>query len=141
MIILLRIFAKIKRDSMKALLLAGPIVLIFVVIFGAFGAHALKNILSSYGVSIYEKATIYQLFHGLALLVLPLLVNQSIMSATNAKLIMLTMLAGIVIFSGSLYILAITNIKWFGAITPIGGTLLILAWALWIKAIMRSTVP
>jgi len=126
---------------MKTLLLAGPIVLVLVVIFGAFGAHALKNILSSYGVSIYEKATIYQLFHGLALLILPLLVYQSIISATSAKFIMLTMLAGIIIFSGSLYLLAITNIKWLGAITPIGGTLLIVAWALWIKAVIKSTLP
>ena len=96
------------------------------VLLGAFGAHGLKNILISYDtVEIYNKAVLYQVFHTLALLII------GILEIISEKIFFITGISftfGIIIFSGSLYILSITNIKWLGAITPIGGLCFIVGW-------------
>jgi uncharacterized membrane protein YgdD (TMEM256/DUF423 family) len=96
------------------------------VALGAFGAHSLKNTLDDYGRSIYEKAVLYQMFHTMALFVVGLieLFNKEIsLSAAGWGF-----LVGIVLFSGSLYLLAVTGIKWLGAITPFGGVAFLLGW-------------
>ena len=90
---------------------------------GAFGAHGLKEILTQNGTTtIWEKAVFYHFIHAVMLFVLagrkPL-----------AVCAWWSFLAGIVIFSGSLYLLAVTNLKWLGAITPIGGVSLLAGWA------------
>ena len=89
---------------------------------GAFGAHGLKNILiNNETTDIYNKAVLYQMFHTLILLFLGLYqeLGKNIHMLTGLSFVL-----GILIFSGSLYILSITNIKWLGAITPIGGAFL-----------------
>lgn len=94
------------------------------VALGAFGAHGLEPVLEANGtVAIWEKAVFYHAVHAIALLAL---------AASGHIGPWLTWLwsGGILIFSGSLYILAITGITWLGAITPIGGTALIIGWAL-----------
>jgi uncharacterized membrane protein YgdD (TMEM256/DUF423 family) len=96
------------------------------VALGAFGAHSLKSTLDDYGRSIYEKAVLYQMFHTMALFVVGLieLFNKEIsLSAAGWGF-----LVGIVLFSGSLYLLAVTGIKWLGAITPFGGVAFLLGW-------------
>jgi uncharacterized membrane protein YgdD (TMEM256/DUF423 family) len=95
------------------------------VALGAFGAHGLKNLLEQNGTTaIWEKAVFYQFIHTVILFVL----------AGRAPLRMgpwVSFLIGIIIFSGSLYLLAITNIKWLGAITPFGGLSFLVGW-LWL---------
>ncbi|MDQ6621893.1 MAG: DUF423 domain-containing protein [Verrucomicrobiota bacterium] len=90
---------------------------------GAFGAHSLKPMLEAHGtLDAWNKAVLYQLVHAVALLALALHgpVNRG---ACNL------LLAGIVIFSGSLYLLALTHIRWLGAITPLGGLCFLAGWA------------
>ena len=97
-----------------------------VVIMGAFGAHALNDILDDYGKSIYNKAVLYHMFHSIALLILGLI--NKILPEIPLSISGWSFLVGIILISGSLYILAITGIKSLGMITPIGGILFIIGW-------------
>ena len=97
-----------------------------VVIMGAFGAHVLNDILDDYGKSIYNKAVLYHMFHSIALLLLGLI--NTIQPEISLNISGWSFLFGIILFSGSLYILAITGIKPMGMITPIGGILFIIGW-------------
>ena len=104
------------------------------VILGAFGAHALKQMLSEKSLGIFETAVRYQLYHVFALLVTGILYREF----TNNLLLWAGRLfiTGIVLFSGSLYVLTFINtaehenFKWIGAITPLGGVCFIVAWIL-----------
>ncbi len=104
-----------------------------VVALGAFGAHALKNVLDSYGREIYEKAVLYQMFHTLALLALGLLQrqNETLALAPAGWLF----LSGVILFCGSLYALALTGMKGLGAVTPFGGLAFLLGW-LWLAYLL-----
>ena len=99
-----------------------------VVIMGAFGAHALNEILDDYGKSIYNKAVLYHMFHSIAILILGLI--NKIQPEIQLSMAGWSFVFGIILFSGSLYILAITGIKSLGMITPIGGILFIIGWVL-----------
>lgn len=99
------------------------------VALGAFGAHALKATLGVYGKDIYEKAVHYQMFHTIALLVVGVLQNQSPHLALQPAA--LGFLCGIILFSGSLYVLAVTGVTWLGAVTPLGGLSFLFGW-LWL---------
>lgn len=105
------------------------------VALGAFGAHSLKNILNEYGKSIYEKAVLYQMFHSMALLAVGVL--QHLYKEIYFTPAGFGFLTGIVLFSGSLYVLAISGVKWLGAITPIGGLGFLFGWAWLIFAMSR----
>ena len=96
------------------------------VAFGAFGAHSLKNILDEYGRSIYEKAVLYQMFHTMALLAVGLI--QHFAKETSFSGAGWGFFIGIILFSGSLYLLAVTGIKWLGGITPVGGVAFLFGW-------------
>jgi uncharacterized membrane protein YgdD (TMEM256/DUF423 family) len=92
------------------------------VALGAFGAHALKGTLEANGMAdVWNKAVFYHFVHAIALLVLA-----TLPAASRAAWALL--LAGVVIFSGSLYVLALTNVKWIGAITPVGGLCFLAGW-------------
>lgn len=94
------------------------------VALGAFGAHGLKPVLEANGtLDAWNKAVLYHLAHAIALLALAL------QGANRGALCLL--LAGVVVFSGSLYLLAITNMRWLGAITPLGGLCFLAGW-LWL---------
>ncbi|NDC23157.1 MAG: DUF423 domain-containing protein, partial [Proteobacteria bacterium] len=93
-----------------------------------FGAHGLKNTFDEYSMGVYQTAVEYQFWHSLALLAVGILSR-----TTNPPLLKYSGCAfstGIVIFSGSLYLLAFTKIKWLGAITPIGGMSFMVGWVL-----------
>ncbi|HQT81702.1 MAG: DUF423 domain-containing protein [Ferrovum sp. 37-45-19] len=92
------------------------------VLMGAFGAHALQHRLSVEAQGWWQTAVHYQMVHALALLALGASRISGIERATTALII------GIVIFSGSLYALALTNVHWLGAITPIGGLFMMAGW-------------
>lgn len=113
---------------LKTGILLGSFFAFTTIVLGAFGAHSLKDQLNEYGKSIYEKAVLYQMFHSLGILFVALL-DRYIETVTFSLSIWL-FAGGILLFSGSLYILAISQIKWLGAITPIGGILFIIGWAL-----------
>lgn len=100
------------------------IALALAVMLGAFGAHGLRNRLDAYGMGIWEKAVFYHFIHALGMLIVPLL------APANASRVAWLLLAGICIFSGSLYLLAVTGIRALGAVTPIGGLSFIAAWLL-----------
>lgn len=100
------------------------------IVFGAFGAHALKTLLPIEQLTSFETAVKYQMYHALFLLFLS---NTIIINEKTKKTILNLTVAGVLLFSGSIYILATMpvtgiNFKPFGIITPIGGTLLIAAW-------------
>jgi len=93
------------------------------VVLGAFGAHGLQQLLAGNGTAaIWEKAVFYHFIHAVMLF---LLAERKVVPAVAWW----SFLAGIVIFSGSLYLLAVTNLRWLGAITPIGGLSFIVGWA------------
>lgn len=111
----------------KVFLISGAALAFLSVALGAFGAHSLKGILSDYGSSIWEKAVFYHIIHALALLLTGIL--QNLFKTQNFNFTGYAFIAGIVLFSGSLYILAITQIKTFGIITPFGGLSFLAGWA------------
>jgi uncharacterized membrane protein YgdD (TMEM256/DUF423 family) len=113
---------------LKIGLISGSLFALLSIIFGAFGAHALKEHLSAYSSSIYEKAVLYQMFHALGILLVTILGNQ--IESINFASSIYCFVLGIILFSGSLYILAITDMKWLGVITPIGGIFFIIGWFL-----------
>lgn len=97
------------------------------VAIGAFGAHGLKPLLLEHGrLETFETAVKYQFYHTLAIFGLGILMLKY--PDRNFKNSALSMIVGIVIFSGSLYVLCLTNIAVLGAITPIGGLMFILGW-------------
>ncbi len=97
------------------------------VALGAFGAHALKTRLDAYALTVYETAVQYQFYHSLALLAVALyLMHQP--QAALARSAGWLFVAGMVLFSGSLYVLAFSGVKWLGAITPLGGLCFIAGW-------------
>jgi len=96
------------------------------VAFGAFAAHALKNLLSAGLLEVFQTGVEYQAMHALALLAVGLLGRDGRSGAL--MLAGWAFATGILLFSGSLYILALTDIRWLGAITPFGGTAFLLGW-------------
>ncbi|GAB2997217.1 DUF423 domain-containing protein [uncultured Cyclobacterium sp.] len=100
------------------------------VIFGAFGAHALEEMLVSTGrLDTYETAVSYHFYHSLALLMVGILSLQ-FPDKKRINYSALFFIAGILIFSGSLYILCLSQVTWLGAITPLGGLSFILGWVM-----------
>jgi len=106
------------------------------VALGAFGAHSLKDILDEYGRSIYEKAVLYQMFHTMALFAVGLL--QHFNKKTSFSIAGWGFFVGIILFSGSLYLLAATSIKWLGAITPMGGIAFLFGWFWLVVSIFKT---
>lgn len=98
------------------------------VIFGAFGAHGLRDRLDSYSTNVYEKAVLYHFFHALGLLFVSLMPKLGYLTARQTGWVCGLLLAGIVLFSGSLYVLAVTRIQTLGIITPFGGLAFIGGW-------------
>ena len=118
-------------------IIIGALTMAIGVAFGAIGAHALKDLLNDYQLTLWNKGVFYQLIHGLGLLLISLLSLNN--SAFRLKWVLRLMLVGIVFFSGSLYTIAINNgvlgevlfVKYLMIpITPIGGSLLVISWLL-----------
>lgn len=96
---------------------------------GAFATHALREKFSERALDIFETAARYQMYHVLALLVVALLISQTEFSQPSLVVAGWAFIIGIVIFSGSLYALSLTDIKVLGAITPLGGLAFIIGWS------------
>ncbi len=121
---------------MKTILVTAAVSLALAVIIGAFGAHGLKSRLSPEMMDIYKTGVEYHFYHALGLLLVGILSVQMPSSLMNLSALLLFL--GIVIFSGSLYVLAVSGIKWLGAITPIGGLCFIAGWILLVLAILKK---
>jgi uncharacterized membrane protein YgdD (TMEM256/DUF423 family) len=107
------------------------------VLLGAFGAHALKDHLSPEMLAVYHSAVEYQFYHAFGLLVVGISTN----STPNSRLLRWSgalMISGIVLFSGSLYLLSVTGTHWLGAVTPFGGIAFVAAWACLIAAVLKQ---
>ena len=105
------------------------------VALGAFGAHGLRQRLSPDMLAIFETGVRYHVYHALALLAVAWVADKNPESFANAAGWTFTL--GIVVFSGSLYILSISGIRWLGAVTPLGGVALLVGWALLFLAAAR----
>jgi uncharacterized membrane protein YgdD (TMEM256/DUF423 family) len=111
--------------------------MLLAVAMGAFGAHALKKTLTSELMAIYETAVHYHFYHALGLLVVGVLASR-LPDTALLRGSGLLMVAGLLLFSGSLYALSLSGIRWLGAITPMGGTAFLLAWLLLLIAVIRA---
>ncbi|MFO7800354.1 DUF423 domain-containing protein [Rhodohalobacter sp.] len=112
----------------KSLLIIGSIFMAFAVAFGAFGAHIVQDMLTPERFEVYKTGVEYHFYHAIGLLLIGVAsfhLEKSAWLIWSSRLIII----GILIFSGSLYILTLTNTGWLGAITPLGGVAFILGWS------------
>lgn len=114
----------------KKIILIAAIIGAVAIVLGAFGAHALKKVLSDSQLNTFEVGVRYQMYHALFLM---LIVNLNYISLKDKTIIMYLVIIGVILFSGSIYLLstnAITKIKttFLGPLTPIGGLFLIASW-------------
>lgn len=124
-------------NNSKKFLAIASIMMALAIAIGAFGAHGLKSIVSEQMLKVYNTGVQYHFYNTLGLLVLALVLN---FKPQSKKLVVASwmILVGMIIFSFSLYALVILNIPILGAITPIGGTLLIVSWILVSYAILKD---
>jgi uncharacterized membrane protein YgdD (TMEM256/DUF423 family) len=126
------------HSTAKLFLILGGINAALVVMLGAFGAHGLKARLTAEMLAVYQTGVHYHLFHALGLLVVGLVASQ-IADSVWLKWSGWLMLAGIILFSGSLYVLSVSGMRWLGMVTPFGGVAFIAAWIVFVIAVARST--
>ncbi len=124
-------------STAKLFLTLGAVAAMLAVILGAFGAHALRAKVPADLLTVYNTGVQYHFWHALGLLAVGL-VAMHLRDATLLAWAGWLMLAGIVLFSGSLYLLAVTGVRALGAVTPFGGTAFIAAWALLAWAVARG---
>ena len=121
----------------KPFILIGSIAALLAVVFGAFGAHALKARAGADLLAVFQTGVQYHFYHALGLILVGILVGA--LGAENwTRAAGWLMLVGIAIFSGSLYLLVLTGQRWLGMITPIGGVAFIAAWATLAVAVVKS---
>lgn len=118
-------------------LMIGALAGLLAVMAGAFGAHGLRHVVSERGLEVFQTAVSYQMYHALVLVV------ASLMPALGLSRRLLGIacsfwLAGIVLFSGSLYLLVLSGHHWLGPVTPIGGVCFMIGWALLVAAALKK---
>ena len=119
----------------KTILLTGSAFLVLAVVVGAFGAHALKGKLSDDMMEVYKTGVEYHFYHALGLLLIGVLSLHFPSGLINWSALFLSI--GVILFSGSLYLMAVTGVKWLGAITPLGGLCFIVGWILLFITVWR----
>lgn len=123
---------------MKLFIIAGAVNAFISVALGAFGAHGLEGKMPEKYLAIWNTATQYQMYHALGLIAIGILMGPSLLGhLTQLNWAGYLMLAGIILFSGSLYVLSLTQIGVLGAITPIGGVAFLASWILIIIAALK----
>ncbi|MGO1499764.1 MAG: DUF423 domain-containing protein [Marinobacter sp.] len=118
---------------MRLPIVIGAFFALTAVMAGAFGAHGLRNLVSERSLDVFQTAVTYQMYHAIALVLITLLSGFGL----SRRLLTLAagfFLAGTLLFSGSLYTLVLTDIRWVGPITPLGGLCFIIGWALLLTA-------
>lgn len=124
-------------DFSKRCIGVGALSAMLAVMAGAFGAHALKQYLTPTMLSTFHTAVDYQLYHSLGIVLIGILYHQ--LPKACLKKVVGFMFCGIILFSGSLYILSLTGLKWLGMITPFGGICFIVSWFLLGVCYLRKT--
>ena len=122
----------------RQLIIMGAISAFLSVILGAFAAHGLKQSFGDYEKAIWQTAVEYQMYHSLALVLMGLAANSLKINLNKPGY---TMLCGIILFSGSLYLLSLTGIKTLGMITPLGGLCFLVAWLWFALSIYKHEKP
>lgn len=115
------------------------LMIVIAIVLGAFGAHGLKNVVTPEKVASYEVGVRYQIYHGLGLLLLSFHAERF---ERGLKLFQALILAGVVLFSGSIYFLALNDVmsadlKFLGPVTPIGGVLMIMGWGVLLRQFLN----
>jgi len=121
----------------KLFLFLGSISAMLAVVFGAFGAHALKSRFDDYAMGVFETAVQYHFYHSFALIIVGVVAlsqPQTALLKSSGYLFFV----GLIIFSGSLYLLSLTGLRWLGAVTPLGGLAFIAGWACLAAASWKS---
>lgn len=126
----------VTKDLKTFLLIASAMMALNIAI-GAFGAHGLRPYLDEYGTIIYNKGVSYAFYNTLGLFAIGFM-SYLLPNSSKLKKGYYFILAGILIFSFSLYILSLTKILWLGAITPIGGTAMIIGWILVVISLIKE---
>ncbi len=121
---------------MKVFVVIGCVFGLLSVALGAFGAHGLQERVEPRMIEIWETAARYQMYHALALFAVGWVMQQT--QHTGATVAGWSFVAGTLIFSGSLYVMVLTGTKWLGAITPIGGTAMIVGWVALMIAVAKG---
>ena len=125
------------NKAAKLFLATGGAAALLAVALGAFGAHALKNRIPPEMLAVWRTGVEYHVLHALGLLAVGL-VAQHLPNSGLLRWSGWLMLAGIVLFSGSLYLLALSGPGWLGAVTPVGGLAFLAAWALFVAAALKA---
>jgi uncharacterized membrane protein YgdD (TMEM256/DUF423 family) len=121
----------------RYILLAGLLLMLLAVALGAFGAHALKSIIGEAQLQTWKTASTYHFYHALGLIGLGIWAERQSLTKYISAAGML-FIGGILLFSGSLYLLAVTQVRWLGIITPLGGVLFLAGWISWMLALYRN---
>src|SRR5579884_868174 len=116
----------------------GAALMALAVAMGAFGAHGLRDRLDAYSLTVYDKAVFYHFVHALGILLVALLARTGAIAPAGQTRVAWLLLIGIIIFSGSLYALAVSGVRILGAITPIGGLAFIIGWLVLIYEALRA---
>jgi uncharacterized membrane protein YgdD (TMEM256/DUF423 family) len=124
-------------QTAKVFLILGGFNAALVVLLGAFGAHGLKARMTAEMLAVFQTGIHYHLFHALGLLAVGMVAAQ-ISDSAYLRWSGWLMLVGIILFSGSLYVLSVSGLHWLGMVTPFGGISFIVAWILFVVAIVKS---
>ena len=126
--------------STKFWMICGAMICALSVAMGAFTAHALKGSLGEYELSIIETGARYQMYHGLAILIATVFFSSKLMPNINSNAANqpnVFFLVGVILFSGSLYMLAMFDLRWVVYLTPLGGICLLIGWLLVVIKVMK----
>jgi len=135
---LLIVMNNIAENKLTLLASIGVILCLTALVFGAFGAHVFNELLlANQREQVFDLANRYHFYHGLATLALAAIFGH-LNSKKSYKIIAILFFLGTLIFSGSLYVLALSNVSWLGVITPIGGLVLIVAWCITLLRLIKG---
>ena len=122
---------------MKEWIITGTVLACIAIFFGAFGAHILKNKITAEYLIVFDTGVKYHFYHSLGLMIIGILAFHFPTEPLHIPCIFIV--SGIILFSGSLYVLSITGLKWVGAITPLGGLSFIIGWIFTAYYIWRAS--
>ena len=117
------------------------VTLCLAVVLGAFGAHGLRGRLDAYSLDIWRTAALYHFIHALGLLIVSILPRCGVLSEPASSRVCWLLFAGILIFCGSLYLLAVSGVAVLGAVTPVGGLSFIAGWLMLAYWLIRGSRP
>lgn len=116
-------------EPLRPALVLGALFALLAVMAGAFGAHGLRGVIDERGLEVFQTAVTYQMYHSLALILVAVLPVAGLSRRLLGFAVGL-FVAGILLFSGSLYLLVLTEIRWVGPVTPVGGVCFMVGWIL-----------